>query len=600
MDNFCKECGKPISDSLSFCQHCGAKIGITKRQSGNNTTTPSPKKSKSYTKKQKIIMSAVALFLIILAGFYMWGKSHYSAENTANRFITALIEKDEQAVKSLTILNGKSITDAEAKALITLAKDEAYAINLQSTNLEDFQNSNDLFNITENGKSLFIFPQHVFSLVPQYASLDLPFQDIKTTFNEAEFSVLESHENGIVYGPMAPGKYSIHNSYSGEFTEAESDDTLVLANAYEEHVYHDIELDAEFVTLDLYNRNGSPIKSASIEVNDQTVPFNDDLRIENFGPLNLDGSVTVTPIIETEWGEVKLESIEVEEDYYEIVLSTLNNELMDELSDIILLYGEEYVQAHAANDSELFTTNTPDLKSRFKDNFEYNASSEMFFTGQLDKIEIDYDSLVFYESNEVSLPASFYFTAATYYDTADAELEERIDDVILVMTFDPDEKKWLIDSANTRYSYNDFNTTKTLEGSQELHQSSLTTIAPASISESTDLDAQIEETTLNYIYELVEAINTDNYELVRPYIKDDSALHAMQMDLIDRLVDNGMTQEVINATVTSIKEKDGKWDVVTDETIKKIYASGEEETNDYVWNYTVEEDGDGVALTNIE
>ncbi|WP_198042703.1 hypothetical protein [Oceanobacillus sp. AG] len=72
------------------------------------------------------------------------------------------------------------------------------------------------------------------------------------------------------------------------------------------------------------------------------------------------------------------------------------------------------------------------------------------------------------------------------------------------------------------------------------------------------------------------------------------------MDLVDRLAESGMKQEVIDATVTNIEEDGDAWIVTTDETIKKIYNSGEEETSDYNWKYTVESDGDGVSLTNIE
>ncbi|MCF3942834.1 zinc ribbon domain-containing protein [Oceanobacillus alkalisoli] len=597
MEKYCKECGEAIDESLTFCQNCGHKLDASPERD-RDTVIPPKKQPRNYTKKQKIVMGAAAALLVILIGSYTWGKSYFSPEKTAERFVTAIIEDDYEKVQDLTRMQGETISAAEAEALVTLAKDEAHYINIDTTNLEDFSYQNDLMKLTENGKHFFIFPRYLFSLVPQYADLELPFENIETTFNEETFPAEKTDEKNMVYGPLAPGKYNIHSSYSGEFTEAESEDVMILGDSYSDTVYHDIQLDAESTTFHLFNQNDSPIKNAYIEVNEEQIPFNDSLHIDAFGPLNLDGSVTVTPVIETEWGKVTLEDIKIEEDYYELTLHTVSKKLMDQLSEVILLYGEEYVQAHAANDAAIYTAVTENLSEVFQDNFAYNIEYGKNFTGQLDKIEINYEGLTFYDKNEVSIPANFHFTASTHNSDDQPDLEERIDTVTLRMVFDSDEEKWLIDEANSYglFSSNDFKATETLDGSQELHQATKSASAPAS----NDLDEQIEEATLNYIYNLVEAINAEDYELVRPYIKDDSALHGMQTDLVNRLAESGMKQEVIHATVTNIEKNGDSWNVTTDETIKKIYSSGEEETSDYNWNYTVETEADGVSLTNIE
>lgn len=597
MDKYCTECGEAIDESLEFCQSCGHKLH-TPAKEDLNTAIPPKKQPKNYTKKQKIIMGLATALVVILIGGYAWGKSYFSPEKTAERFITAIIEEDYDQVQELTMMKGETISKAEAEALVTLAKEEAHYINIETMNLEDFTYQNDLMKLTENGKHLFIFPRYQFSLVPQYADLDLPFKDIETTFNEETFPAEEINEQNIVYGPLAPGKYKLHSSYSGELTEAESEEVLILGSSNGDTVYHSVQLDAESTTFELYNANNSPIKSAYLEVNEQQVPFDESMRIDAFGPLNLDGSVTATPIIETEWGKVTLEDIKIEEDYYELILDTVNKELMDNLSEVILLYGEEYVEAHAANDAKIYTTVTEKLRKNFQEDFSYNIDFEYNFTGQLDKIEINYDELEFYEENEVAIPVNFHFTASTFYSDEQPELEEQIDTVTLIMVFDSDKEKWLIGGTGSYSSFgnSDFKATETLKGSQKLHKAGKSASKPAS----KDLDEPIEETTLDYIYNLVEAINAGDYELVRPYIKDDSPLHGMQVDLVNRLAEKGTKQEVIEATVTDIEENGDAWIVTTDETIKIMYSNGKEETNDYNWNYTVESDGDGVSLTNIE
>lgn len=599
MEKYCKECGKAVDKSLNFCENCGSKLDTSSEQEKN--TVPSPeKKPRTYTKKQKIIIGTAVALLVIMIGSYMWGKSYFSPQKTTERFITAIMEEDSEKIQDLTIMQGESISKAEAEALIALAKEETHYINIDTTHLEDFSNQNDLIRLTENGKNFFIYPKYLFSLVPQYVEANLPFEGIENIFNEEEFPAKQSDKRIIVYGPLAPGKYKIHSSYSGEFTEAESKDEIILGDSYSDTVYYEVQLDAESTAFYLNNWNDSPIKNAYIEVDKHQIDFDESLEIGAFGPLNMDGSVKVTPIIETEWGKVTLDDIKVEEDYYEIVLNTVSKKLMDDLSEVILLYGEEYVQANAANDADIFTTITKSFRKDFKDSFSYNMDYDENFSGQLDKIEINYEELTFDSKNELSLPANFYFTASTHDSDEKPELEEEIETVTLYVVFDSDKDKWLIDEASSYGSFYDdeFEATETLEGSQELHQAAKS--ASTSASKDAEADEDVEETTLNYIYNLVDAINADDYELVRPYIKDDSPLHGMQVDLVNRLAEKGMEQEVIRATVTNIEEDGNAWKVETNETIKKIYDSGKEETSDYSWIYTVESDGDSVALTNIE
>ncbi|RDW21413.1 hypothetical protein CWR48_03145 [Oceanobacillus arenosus] len=74
----------------------------------------------------------------------------------------------------------------------------------------------------------------------------------------------------------------------------------------------------------------------------------------------------------------------------------------------------------------------------------------------------------------------------------------------------------------------------------------------------------------------------------------------MQEELVDRLNECGMTQKVIDASIFNIEEKDNQWIVTTNETIKLIYKSGEEETKGYSWDYTVEQSEDGTVLVDME
>ncbi|RDW15344.1 zinc ribbon domain-containing protein [Oceanobacillus chungangensis] len=603
MDKFCKECGGSITDSLNFCQHCGHKLEVTKEQP-KEAAVNRVKQPRKYTKKQKIVMSSIAALLIIFAGFYIWGKSYTSPENTAERFVTALKDKDSKAVQDLTILNGSSISKAEAKALISLAKEGNDYFNLDTSNLAAFSTDNQLFNISENGKWLGIFTRYSVSLIPQYAAVNIPFDGVVSTFNGKDFPIVESNENQVVYGPMAPGSYKLNSSFSGEYTEVESDESIILADSYSDWVSHNVELGAAYVTLELFNNHGIPIKNAYITLNKKKIPFDENLMIESLGPLTLDGSVKVTPNVETDWGEVESESIALEDTYYEIGANTLSKTLMDELSDAILLYGEEYAKANASYDQSLFTNITDDMRETFQSNFDYYKGEGDYFSGQLDSIEVDFNDLRFDSDQHISVPAKFYFTSASHREGEEVELGERIDHCNVEIVFDSSSNQWLINSSYSVDSWfgDTFTATKTLEGSQKLYNASKTAVSTDDEVEASSTAAgnDIEEVTLNYVYKLVEAINANDYEIVRPYIKDGSALNKMQEELVDRLYESGMTQEVIDASIFNIEQSDGKWIVTTIETINLIYESGEVETKDYSWDYTVEQNEDGTVLVDME
>ncbi|WP_249870443.1 zinc ribbon domain-containing protein [Oceanobacillus saliphilus] len=605
MDKFCKECGGSIEDSLNFCKHCGHTLESThaqKKVSVNTVTKVG--QSRDFSKKQKIAIGAVAALVIMISGFYMWGKSYASPEKMVQRFVTAIHEEDYKTVQKNTVLNGSEISKAEAEAFVSLAK--ANYINLNTRNLESFTRDNDLFYIMENGKWLGIFPNYSMALIPQFVEVHLPFEDVVNTFNENEFTIFEKGGRRIVYGPMSPGIYNLNSTFSGEYTEVESDESIILADGYGDWTLHYVDMDADYVTLDLYNMNGVPITNAYIEINDQQVKFDEDFRIEELGPLDLDGSITVTPVVETEWGEVKSEPIELEGTYYDISVNTVSEALMDELSDAILLYGEEYVQANASYSANLFTTITAEMRESFANNFEYYMNSNNYFSGQLDSLEIDFNDLTFHSDYYTYVPAKFYFTSAEHGESEEADLGDRIDHVDVELVYDTDEGKWLVNSSYSVSGWysDDFTATRTLDGSKEFYKASKVAQASegevASAEASSEMNIVVEEVTINYVYQLVEAINSGDYEQVRPYIKDGSSLNAMQTDLVTRLYEKGMTQEVMAATVASIDEVDGNWLVTTNETIKLTYESGEEETNDYTWTYTVEENKDGAILVNME
>lgn len=592
MVKYCKECGGELDASVKFCKHCGASLEQSSPVVPKETEAK-PKERKKLTAKQKLIYSIVAAVVVLVSGLFVWGKSYTSPENTLERFIDALAEDDYKKVQKLVLVENKAITDEEAKAVVLLDNKDYGYIDLDFKTTKEFYDYNSLFDMEKNGKWLGIFDSYRISLEPQSIEVYLPFEGVEVTFNGKKFK--PSQEDGLmaVYGPIAPGVYEVESSFKGDYTEVDSKDKISLVNGYS---IHDINLEADYVYLQLDNYTNIPITNAYIEVNDQQVKFNEDFYIEGFGPVSLDGTTTVKPVIETEWGTINADAIKLEESYHSIEISSVPDELTTTVSDSILLYGEDYVKAHAAYDVSLFTNVTERLADIFTSNFDYYRDYEELFTGQLDSVEIDFNQFYFNDETSASVPAKFYFTAG-FHDSGDkAEIEERIDHCYIELNYDKNNKTWLINACEDVWYSGDFEATKTLEGSKELYQSNVTTVSKSD-TVSPDLISQVTE---EYVYQLVEAINSNDYDKVSPYIQDGSALEEMQRDLVARLYDNGVTQEVISVSISNIEEDGDNWIVTTNEEIKVMYESGDEETNSYVWKYTAVQDGDDVVLANIE
>ncbi|MCM3111887.1 zinc ribbon domain-containing protein [Lederbergia lenta] len=555
MNRFCQECGKPINETDLICTECGTPL--------KTSTVKRDNSKKPFTKKQKLITSIIAAILILFSAFYMWGNSYASPEKTAKRFVTAIKDRDKAKLQKTAInSNGSFISKAEATALLTLANKEIKYINeqLHSIAPAEFSSDEHLFRIVENGKFLGLFKRHSIALKSQYIDLDLPFEDIDITMNGKEFPIRESEELRVVYGPMAPGIYELESKFSGEYTEVNAKEKVHVVNEYDEWVTHEVDLEADYVTLELFNEKNTPITNASIEINGKNIKFNKDLRIEKLGPLALDGSVAIIPMVETQWGKVKSDSVKMTDSYHEIYPETVNEKLTDELADVILKYGEEYVQAHAAYDVKKFTTATHELKEIFKSNFSSYKDYQDLFSGKLESIDLNFDDLSFDEDAKkptVIVPANFHFLADFHDADEEADLEDRIDYCEVELQYDTKTKAWLVhDSADVGSWYNDFEPTKTMKGSQKLYSATITPI--------TITDEDIASFMLMYNEKSVDSINARDFSIVEDYIVPGAPRAKEQDDYIDYLETKGITEELLSTTVESSKKiDDNTWEVVT-------------------------------------
>ncbi|MBS4178171.1 TcaA NTF2-like domain-containing protein [Lederbergia citrea] len=566
MNRFCQECGHPIKPTDHVCTECGTRFSHIETHASTVPTVKQP-----MTKKQKIITSIAAAVILLFSSFYIWGNSYVSADNTTKRFYEAISKKDPGALQKLALTNhGKFITKAEAKALLALAQEDNNYMNEQLLSITAKQLSSDdgLFHVIENGKWLGIFKRHSILLKSQYAKLRIPFEGVKNTFNSEEFPIKESGDNWIVYGPIAPGVYELESSYKGDFTEVSSKEEIVLADEFGEWTALDVELEASYVTLEINNRTNAPLDSAYIELNGNKVEFDEFLKIDQLGPFKLDGSTSIFAVLETPWGKVESEKVDLTNRHHQLDADVANDELIASLSDTLVLFGEESVQASAAWDVSVFTTLTKEYTGELKSDFNDN---DEFFTGQLESIEINFDSLYF-DTNSKGITASLpvkYILNRAYHELSEKANLEKVESVReIVLHFNPKEKKWLVNSSDENYSwFDDFTPTKTIAGSKKLYTPSETVVATAQKAQDDESAEEISDFIVLYNELSVSAINNGDFSIVSGLIDTNGPRYKQQSDYLDYLESKGITEEHLSTSVESSKKIDNiTWEVVTVET----------------------------------
>ncbi|GIO24519.1 zinc-ribbon domain-containing protein [Oceanobacillus sp. J11TS1] len=615
MRNFCKECGKAVSETMRFCKHCGTEItrNVPKNEAPlqktethaennkNNTqnqiqTRKTNKGKKVLSKKQKIMTGLFGLLLLGGLGFVIWGNYYYSEANTVKRFRDAFVEGEAGTLQKMVTVQGNTISKEEAEAIThLLTEDDDYDFEfIKDKNPEKLFEELPVFKVAaSNKKALLFFDQYEIEAEPQYVSIYSDVQGVETTFNEKEFPMLEEARSYTEYGPLAPGVYEAKSAYQTDFGKVDNRKTVVLLSSENEY---ESEVEVSEVTLSVSKLYELPYDSIQFMINEEKVDIDmedDDVTV---GPLPLDGSMELTGVAKTGWGEVNIGPIALTESYQDVEMDLLNDQLKEAMSQLILSFSEDYVEALAQQDASAIENISGALQETLDyDLFSYTDGNG--FSGSLDEVGISFTDMIEVEDNVYEIPVQIKMTGT--YDK-DGDPEEIKKDAVFQLQYNKNNGEWNVFYFNESY-YTTGSNLEFYEVSGEEHQGVTADDSDEEADSEEEELAEIEVLVENYVYDLVDAINAGDYSLVEGNIAPGSDFDTMQKDLVARLYDAGLTQEVLSAAVVDMTEIDsGEWEVTTNETIVLNYSSGETETEDYQWVYTIELTEDGYKITNLE
>lgn len=560
MKRFCRECGKEVNPNHNNCIHCGTVLQVRQvnqtEQSSSPDSGPKPRiesstrtKNKQVPKKRKYLIGIILSFITVIIGFSVWAYIYHSSESVQKRFDAAILHHDHSKIQKMMIHeDGSDIHEQEAEAFLELINDEGEEVVIPLTT------------IVNNGKFLGIFDTYKVEAVDQFVFYDELVDGLTFEFNQEEFPELEREDDRVVYGPLVPGTYTATAVYEGEYGETTMEDIVTLQSDKGEHTWMGMEVPVSKVDFYVKNYDRFDVSQAYIQLNDEKIPITDEGKADEIGPFILDGSQKVQVVVEMPWGEVTSESFAIDDSDLSIYANLISEEQSDEMLTVLTEFGENYVKALSERDIKPLKGISKEAKkgvsATIDDMKNATVSTDYYYTGQLETVEINENSIYIHENSEVpiiKIDTRYIFKEDFYEYTDQPDLYEQDYTWEIGLSFDKEDNEWLITSLDSLNMWASFEATNTREGSKKLYGPSKEVLAKAEKQEET---SGMEEFIKAYTDASIEAINKRDFSLVSSYITEEGPRRKEAREYIDYLDSKDIYEEWYGSEVEKIEEVD--------------------------------------------
>ncbi len=566
MKRFCQECGHEANMSDKMCTNCGTKlIEIEQMQQPSQHVQSQVKpqrEKKPMSKQQKIIISVVGALAILLIGFSIWANMYFSKDSTEKRFYLAVENQDGAKLENLLIHeDGSSATTGEINAFLKLADD------LNDAELKD------LVSVEPEGKFIGIFQMYKVFAVDQFAFYYGLTDGLDLKFNQTEIKN-KKDSDGLTYGPLLPGIYTVNVSLDNDFGKSTTDFELELADEYSDDIWME-ELPIGEANVYVQNYDSEMMSELHLLVNNTRVEVDEYGDSAPFGPIFLDGSTEVEVVANYPWGEVKSKPIPIDSSYLDVDAAFVTSDQLDSMKETLLTFGEEMQNAKAQLTTDVFTTATDILKDDFllyeiDPLVEYN----MFYNGKLNKIDINGDDLWFYDGllmmhTMFDYSQAFYVAGEEPPSMEDFQLHSYVG-----FAYDSTSKEWNV-SYIEESGYDEVVVTDTLKGSGTVYEPGEDAISNM---ETGSLNAELQYFMELYTMASIDAINFRDMSFVSDYLTSDGPRYNEAADYIDYLDEKGITEEYLSTQVVDVVDNgNGSYQVTTIEEFIIYYPDSEAE-----------------------
>ncbi len=605
---YCKECGKKLKEGAQFCKDCGTKTGSnTPNQQVSTTSEPTAPK-KPMSKKQKLSLIIAGVAAVFLFGLYKLGESLTSHERLITKFEEAVLEKDEKALAKVLSSNNKKlvIDEKSVKGLINYYKenpeiaDETFESLKRQANvlkaaekakqtenadlLQEVLLSGYFVDLEKDGKT-FIYDRYQLNIDPVYLSLGTNFKDTELFIDGKKVGEANKPEFEATYGPYVPGLHKVEAKLKTDFIDLTTDETILFAQT-EGKQQEEIYLEADQVTVDIPEELAD--QKVTLYINGKDVGVNL-AESPTFGPVLMDGTMKMAVEAEFPWGKVKSEELAIEDDY--ITPSFISKEMKETLMNSFHNYFTEWADAYTSLDASKLTTTTPALTEEIVT--EATDAKADGYGIQVKHISSYFDpeiALEFYDDKWTAyLDAKIIREYDNYYEDGTPELEEYENYYQAQFSYDSKAGKWLIENVDSSWGFDEESAIEMIVQEPKLFTSGQVAVTTTStLSASTDVPDYINELMDGYLKGLVSAINSKDFSKVSSFMVKDADFYTTQKDLVKRLGDKGITEELIDYKITDVNIEGGAGTITTWEKVTINYSDGTSETKEYEWVYSGE------------
>jgi len=467
---YCGNCGSEIKDHVQFCGECGMKAGDI-QSTGQNSKPPMQNPLKNLSKKQIIVSSIVASVLLLFFIGFKIGENMTSPERAIESFNEAIIEEDAEALSALLYSSDDRlvINEETATYFIDYVKEHpsyldhltaqfehqvetlsAASNQAKAGDLDDIFEQDSSLSLSKVGKTALVFDKHRFEVKPYYINIFTNYPGSTILLNGEKVFTFGENEEVKEYGPILPGQYDIENVFEGEYTTLRAQEQINLLDTNHTPTVR-LRLDGHYIDVRSNYSDGELLVNG--EATGQSVEETD-----RIGPVPADGSLSLQVKKDFPWGEVKSESVAVEENnYYNVDLSPVTEELQSTIFDIIESHNKQWIEASKEQDFSKYTHIGDDLASGYKEDVESLQENKVYYYGEgIKEIEYDLNSFSFDTNRNGDYEVRLKVRAANHGDwittDTDEETKQEINEDSEVeqyekhyeLRYDDDKEKWLI------------------------------------------------------------------------------------------------------------------------------------------------------------
>ncbi|GLI90658.1 MULTISPECIES: TcaA 3rd/4th domain-containing protein [Bacillus subtilis group] len=416
--------------------------------------------------KKKIWIISIPIILLLLGLVFYFTKSEKPSD-LANAFEKSIQNEDSKTLYKLVALD-KDIhwTHNDAKNIIKYLKkdqsdleDQLKLLHAQASYYESNGKVSNMISQEYPGESITnigpfyikreksIFGDKYVLKARGYKVQVETEKDAKLTFDGIDVDSNKEYQNLGYYGP---GVYSLKGSKKYDYTTVDNEKEIVLFDP--EDFDESVSLDLSGETINV----SSEIPHTKLIVNGKVAQ--DEINEEDsFGPVA--DNITIQGASTFPWGEGKSKEIKVKgnnDDEYDITPSPIvNDDMKNTVKSLINSFAKNRVAAKEKKNISLLKNVSDNLRKEYNDEIS-TYDDQNYYQGKALGTRIDFSKASYEKENGgkeiLSVPVEFHTKSRNAYEFINSDVEDKYDEEIIGLEYNPNKKSWVIDSEESDYS----------------------------------------------------------------------------------------------------------------------------------------------------